>query len=111
MRRRKTWLKPLKRCNPHCLNCGDTHTVLPGDFRIAVGFGAAQLTCNGKVVWEESPRMSWHDLLTVREAEIMANARDRMDWRIVLFGPLRGRTYQRQGEGNWVLIAQNNGFA
>ena len=111
MRRRKSWLKPLTHCVTPCLCCGDTHTALPEDFRIAVGFGDARLTCNGKTVWQEESGMDREDCLTVHEAELLAAARDRMDWRIVLYGPLRGRTYQRQGAGNWVLVEQNEGFA
>ena len=28
-----------------------------------------------------------------------------------LYLPLRGATYQRQGKGRWVLVAENQGFA
>lgn len=33
------------------------------------------------------------------------------DWRIVLEGPLSGRTYQRHGAEQWALVEQNMGFA
>ena len=33
------------------------------------------------------------------------------DWRVVLDGPLRGRTFQRHDVGKWVLVSENDGFA
>ena len=33
------------------------------------------------------------------------------DWRVTLFGPLHGEVYQRQGEGEWLLVESNQGFA
>ena len=39
-------------------------------------------------------------------------ARSRLvDWRIVLHGPLSGRTYQRHGPGRWMLVEKSEGFA
>jgi hypothetical protein len=29
----------------------------------------------------------------------------------VLHGPLSGRTYQRHGPGQWMLVERNDGFA
>lgn len=33
------------------------------------------------------------------------------DWRLFVHGPLSDYTYQRQGEGQWMLVAQGRGFA
>lgn len=106
------WTKlPAIKCNaPPCLCCGEAHDVLPMDARIAVGFGCALLSCDGETEWSEDGQ-DWDDCLTAGQADHMASNRPDCDWRIVLHGPLRGRTYQRQGDGHWVLVEQNRGFA
>ena len=49
--------------------------------------------------------------MTGSKAEELAAADPDHDWRIVLYGPLSGRTYQRHATGEWVLIEQSMGFA
>jgi len=93
-----------------CLNCGATKTQLCGDSRIAVGFGAAYLSRDDETVWYEAGQ-EWEECMTVSEAESLARADPDHDWRIVLHGPLRGATYQRQAEATWLLIETNMGFA
>lgn len=93
-----------------CLNCGPRPSVFPRNGRIAVGFGYAALTRDGTEVWSEGPNCEWDDALTGRNAERRARRDPNHDWRIVLEGPLSGRTYQRQN-GRWVLVEQNEGFA
>jgi hypothetical protein len=80
---------------------------------IAVGFGFAACTKDGQVVLEEpqGDDTDWDDYPTGADAENLAAADPDHDWRIQIEGPLSGRTYQRQGEGNWVLVEQNVGFA
>ncbi len=54
----------------------------------------------------------WQGLATDEELEAAWAAADPdHDWRIVLNGPLSGRTYQRHAAGEWALIEQNQGFA
>ncbi|KQM37971.1 hypothetical protein ASE59_11780 [Sphingomonas sp. Leaf10] len=87
---------------------------------IAVGFGFAACTKDGAIVLEE-PRPSYDDngemldddqhYPTGADAEKLAVADPDHDWRIMLESPLLGRTFQRQGAGNWVLVEQNAGFA
>lgn len=77
---------------------------------IAVGFGCALLTENGKVIADgEDPKRK--RFLTFATAERIATKRPKSDWRVVLHGPLHGETYQRQGVGKWMLIEKNEGFA
>ena len=45
------------------------------------------------------------------DAEALAAQDPDHDWRIVLHGPLSGRTYQRHGPGQWMLVEKNEGFA
>jgi hypothetical protein len=82
------------------------------DGLIAVGFGFAACLKDGKPVLEEPQGDDgWDDFPTGADAEKLAAADPDHDWRIQIEGPLSGRTYQRQGEGNWVLVEQNMGFA
>lgn len=118
------WRDPITKPHPHgCLNCNHTiTTTFPEDGLIAVGFGFAACLRNGEPVLEE-PRLQFDDegvpiegqeeehCPTGADAEALAAADPEHDWQIQLEGPLSGRTYQRQGPNNWVLIEQNMGFA
>jgi hypothetical protein len=85
------------------------------DRKIAVGFGSATLTCDGRIIYDENEAVrngdDWDEFMTVKEAEIKATISPNHDWRITLHGPLHGETYQRQGKDKWVCIEQNDGFA
>ena len=94
-----------------CLNCGPRPSFFPAEGVIAVGFGFAALTRDGVVVYEEQQVARETDFLTGEAAESMAAADPDHDWRIILDGPLSGRTYQRHEAGQWALIEQNQGFA
>ena len=96
--------------NP-CLHCPPIQPTLHMRTRIAVGFGYAAVTCDGKGVWHEPPNAEWKKLWTVLKAENRARKNPDADWRIVMDGPLHGETYQRQGRNRWVLIEKNQGFA
>lgn len=75
-----------------------------------MGFGMAALTKDDECVWMEQNH-EWDECMTVAQAEELAAADPDHDWRIVLHGPLRGSTYQRHGEMQWMLIEKNQGFA
>lgn len=101
----------IKATRAGCPHCGELLDTLPMDARIAVGFGDASLRRNGEYAWNEQPGMNYEDCLTVQQAEDMAADDPEADWRIVLYGPLRGRVFQRHGAGQWCLIEENEGFA
>lgn len=113
------WTKadPYKGTVHHwCLNCGGTHEIAPMDMLIAVGFGYAAVTRDGAEVYREdiNAMLESEDeepLPTLEKFEAMAVADPDHDWRVVLEGPLRGRSYQRHDAGHWVLIDSNQGFA
>jgi hypothetical protein len=80
------------------------------DSVVAVGFGDAYLERDGHMVLNgEDPRRE--DYLTVQECETLAAQDSDHDWRIVMFGPLHGEVYQRQGDAQWVCVERNKGFA
>jgi hypothetical protein len=70
----------------------------------------AALMKDGEYVWMEHNH-EWDKCMTVAQAEELAAADPDHDWRIVLHGPLRGSTYQRHGEMQWMLVEKNQGFA
>ncbi len=111
--KRLNWTKLPAITGAHsgCLNCGPHPDDLPMQARIAVGFGYAALTCDGREVYSEAPGQEWEDAMTVEQAEARARRRPNHDWRITLDGPLSGRTYQRHGPKRWVLVEKNEGFA
>jgi hypothetical protein len=115
---KKVKYEPAIEPNPNpCLTCrahgANPQKVAPMDMRIAVGFGSAFLSKNGKEVWDEQRVKDgdWDKMLTVAQAEKMARRDPDADWRIHKHGPLHGEVYQRQGKDNWVCIEQDNGFA
>lgn len=95
--------------NP-CGCCPPIPSQLCSNAVIAVGFGYAALTKDGEAIWTEQGQ-DWDDCMTVEDAESIAKLAPDHDWRIVLYGPLRGRTYQRHGECQWMLVEVNEGFA
>lgn len=95
-----------------CLNCGVPQNLFKPSDLIAVGFGYAALLKDDKEVYREpNEPLSDDEYMTGAKAEEIAAADPEHDWRILIHGPLSGRTYQRHGTGKWVLIEQNEGFA
>jgi len=99
-------MKPIKGGHGGCLHCGYQYEILPMEAVIAVGFGGAEVTKNGKTIYYE--QMVEHDkrrkLWTVKRAEQEARKDPDNDWRIHLFAPLSERHYQRQGKTNGFFI-------
>ena len=93
-----------------CLNCSTAAIVAPMDMIIAVGFGSAIVTKDGELIYDEQ-RIEDEKYWTVQDAENLAVKEPDCDWRIEKFGPLHGETFQRQGDGNWVCVESNKGFA
>ena len=76
--------------------------------------------------WMEEPPPDPWAVLRIRLQERLTMAREVLDqegyedvaagdpdhdWRLFVNGPLSDYTYQRQGEGEWVLVKQGQGFA
>ena len=76
---------------------------------IAVGFGSAYAMKGDETIYEEN--VTSDKVMTVGELEALAAADPEHDWRFVKFGPMHGETFQRQGEGRWICIESNQGFA
>ncbi len=92
-----------------CLNCPPVERVAPLNMLVAVGFGYAAVLRGSREVFREGPDdTEYHTLV---EFEEMAKADPEHSWRVILDAPLCYREYQRQGDGNWVLIKSGMGFA
>ena len=103
-----TKLPPIEAHHGGCLNCGPRPAQFPPEGVVAVGFGYAALHKDGEPVWSEGDTA---DDMACADAEALAAQDPDHDWRIVLYGPLAGRTYQRHGPGRWMLVEKNEGFA
>lgn len=105
--------KPILGGSSGCLHCGIQHDILPMESIIGVGFGHASLTKNNATIYEEpyGDVIKFEEIMTVKQAEEIANKDPENDWRIHLIAPLSERHYQRQGEKHWVLYEKGLGFA
>ncbi len=108
-----TWEKmpAIAAGGPACLCCGTPTELFPADGWIAVGFGSASVTRDGKEVYSEPQDMDEALIWTGADAEKAAAADPDHDWRIFKYAPLYDAEYQRHGEGQWVLIRRGEGFA
>lgn len=104
-----TWtrIKPIKGKIRGCFH-NPVYDEAPPYMLIAVGFGEAKVTRDGKTVYKEPTGDG--EIWTTEDAEKLAAEDPDHDWRIVLNAPLYGRTFQRQ-DGHWLLIEENRGFA
>lgn len=110
-----TWEKlPAVEGSIACFTCGcGARSDLDPHRAIAVGFGDAGVTRDDETVWSEasSSAETFDDFWTVAMVEEMAQADPDHDWRIYFHAPLYEATYQRQGDGVWVLVSKGDGFA
>lgn len=96
-----------------CRNCSNNKNILDMRRVLVVGFGCVSVVLDSKIIYSEPVFDDGLDdrLWTVYDAEFRARQAEAKDARIIFEGPLWGGVYQRQGEYNWVLIEQNEGFA
>ena len=83
---------------------------LPLDAVIGVGFGIANLTRDGNVVYEEHGDEDARPI-TVAQAEELAQRFPEHDWCIHLIALLEDRHYRRTGSGCWKLYKRGYGLS
>lgn len=98
------------RGNP-CVCCPPIGARLHPEAVLAVGFGTAEIECDGEIIVDGEAAMRAGKEITCADAEVLAARDPEHDWRIVLLGPLHGETYQRHGADQWMLVETNMGFA
>jgi hypothetical protein len=98
----------IDRTRRHWATMSDQHLAL--DAVIGVGLGYAALTRDGQAVYEENGKRHC-DLMTVAQAEDLAQREPDRDWRIHLVAQLENRHYCRQGACIWVLYERGHGMS
>lgn len=116
MRKPKWFKEPLTdkdKIHHGCLNCGGTSIHLDLKTVLYNSFGGWSITKDGKHFFAENPAKEkpFNKYKKLKAIERLAKQDPKHDWRAILFNPLRGAVYQRQGDGVWNLIESNQGFA
>lgn len=79
---------------------------------ICVGFGSATAYNDAGFFYDgEREYSDDKEPKTIGDIEAIAKLDPDHDWRVQFDGPLHGETYQRQGDGLWVMVESNQGFA
>lgn len=108
--KKNNWTKlPAVDGSVSCLTCGaGAGSDLDPERGIAVGLGSAGYSRDGVSLWEEGET---EKVPTVAYVESLAVEDPEHDWRIYFYAPLYSAEYQRQGDGVWVLVRKDMGFA
>jgi hypothetical protein len=102
----------IKSGGPACACCGTPTDAFPMDGWIAVGFGDATVTRDGRAVYSELDDTNGEDgIWTGADAERAAAEDPDHDWRITFRAALYDAVYQRHLSEQWVLIERGDGFA
>ena len=97
-----------------CFSCRTITKIASMEMVLAVGFGSANASKGDEFVYDEMQHDREHgegNHLCLQDIENMALKDPEHDWQVTMDAALHGETYQRQGEGKWVLIDSNIGFA
>lgn len=105
------YLPPIKDVPAGCLCCPSTEPVLCMKTVLYNGYGGWSITKNGAQYFTEDQNKDWSETKVMAEIEKEASQDPENDWRAELYLPLREATYQRQGEGKWMLVRTGEGFA
>lgn len=106
------WIKePLEEgCWNGCMNCAGAPRQLGLDKVLWGGGGVDSINVysDNQLIWESE--LSNHEIF-LSDIEKMAVEDPDHNWCVIFDGPLWGCTYQRQGEGLWLMIEKNRGWA
>lgn len=96
-----------------CLHCGKHADVFPLPGLTHPGFGGVHVSRDGETLypWGEDVQPDEEESRTMQDYENVAAGDPDHDWRVRIDGPMWDGTYQRHGEGQWVLVEQGQGFA
>lgn len=96
---------PVDKIHVGCANCSTANQIAYLDWVLTPD---CQIRKDGLLYW------SGESLDTTRRLRYFENqaAKDPdHDWRLVVFSALHGETYQRHGEGLWICVESNKGYA
>lgn len=94
----------------NCLEGGPQRVTLPLDTEISIGFGSCWVMKDDNCVYSETPWAD-EDAPKLQKFEDQAKADPDHDWQVHFRGAMSKETYQRHGDGSWVLIEKGVGFA
>ena len=106
-----------------CVCGGKRENRFHGSSIIAIGFGIAQVTKDGAIVYDEmdcerkhiaekgEDTTEWPPFWTGQDAENAALADPDHKWEIIIHGPMNGATWERKSPGVWLQTESNRGFA
>lgn len=93
-----------------CMNAGPVPIILPLETEISVGFGSATVMKGQECLYNECPGGN-EDAPRLQKFEDLAKADPDHDWQVHFYGAMSEETYQRHGDGSWVLVEKGMGFA
>ncbi len=102
---------PIESKGGGCLCCGGTKNILSLDTQLYNGMGGYSVKKNGELYYQASIDDEFDGCKSLQDIENEAIKEPDADWRVIVYLPLRGGSYQRQAPGHWVLYEQNEGFA
>lgn len=101
---------PTSKYTRPCLDCPPTEQLLALDTVLYNGFGGYKVTRDGETFYQGGSDEKWEKykkLAYIEKQAILLGGK----WKIILYTPLRGATWERKGKKKWVLIETNRGFA
>lgn len=104
-------LPPVQKANQGCACCPVPAIHASMDKVICAGFGSAQAYNDAGFFYDGGDLDNWDNAKTIGDIESIAKLDPDHDWQVTFVGPLHGETYQRHGDGLWVMIETNEGFA
>lgn len=94
-----------------CGSCKGGEKQLSLDTLLSVGFGETYAEKGKEKVYSEMEReQEGLDLWRLKDLERLAKVESEEDWRLHFIGAYKEQSYQRQGEGKWVLYAEGEGI-
>jgi len=96
-----------------CPNCPSTEEILPMGTRLYNNMGGWKITKDGELYFQEEAGndKEFDENKPLIEIEVVASVNPDSEWKAHLDLPLRSAVYQRQENGEWVLIEKGIGFA
>lgn len=94
----------------NCLSGGPQPLALPLEAELSVGFGSCTVMKDETCLYQEQPGAN-DDPPRLQQFEDLAKADPDHDWQVNFHGAMSEETYQRHGDGLWVLVEKGIGFA
>ena len=94
-----------------CPSCPGNEDILTMDAVLYMGFGGYRVMKGAKLFYMGDSDLEWEKYKTLKDIEKSAKKEPNAKWKVILDNPLRGATWQRNKNGEWILKETNLGFA